>query len=104
MALLRPIVLLRKGACRGPVSFCGQLSCRGRCPLRAVGLSGAGALSGPLACQGQLHGEMQLSVILDFGGDIELTTVNLFNQFGMLLFVEGVHLEQNNAYYSTKSR
>lgn len=65
---------------------------------------GAGALSGLLACQGQLHGEMQLSVILDFGGDIELTTVNLFNQFGMLLFVEGVHLEQNNAYYSTKSR
>ena len=89
---------------------------RGRCPLRAVGLSGASVLfravvlsglvssSGPLACQGQLHGEMQLSVILDFGGDIELTTVNLFNQFGMLLFVEGVHLEQNNADYSTKSR
>ena len=86
------------------------------CPFEERGLQGASFLlwstvlsgqvssSGPLACQGQLHGEMQLSVILDFGGDIELTTVNLFNQFGMLLFVEGVHLEQNNAYYSTKSR
>lgn len=81
-ALLRSIVLCEvKGACQGQVSS-----------------------SGLLACQGQLYGEMQLSVILDFGGDIELTTVNLFNQFGMLLFVEGVHLEQNNAYDSTKSR
>ena len=88
----------------------GKCPLQGRCPVgagvlfRAVGLSEQVSSSGPLACQGKLHGEMQLSVILDFGGDIELTTVNLFNQFGMLLFVEGVHLEQNNAYYSTKSR
>ena len=93
MALLRSIVLCEVTGPVGAGALSGLLACQGQVPS-----------SGPLACQGQLHGEMQLSVILDFGGDIELTTVNLFNQFGMLLFVEGVHLEQNNAYYSTKSR